>query len=112
MRDPDLAKANLNDLENMAMQQSFQERLRFEQRQLYSKEFLKDRYGLHAYLTALENSNLRGKLETEIRESRELTPEEKSCLQEVLQTGRPPVDCAAEERTAAKVAPLTEASPP
>ena len=73
---------------------------------------LKDRYGLHAYLTALENSNLRGKLETEIRESRELTPEEKSCLQEVLQTGRPPVDCAAEERTAAKVAPLTEASPP
>ena len=45
---------------------------------------LKDRYGLHAYLTALENSNLRGKLETEIRESRELTPEEKSTLAFVL----------------------------
>src|SRR5207302_4311766 len=62
---------------------------------------LKDRYGLHAYLTALENSNLRGKLETEIRESRELTPEQKGCLQDVLQIGRPPVESAAKVRTAA-----------
>lgn len=68
---------------------------------------LKDRYGLHAYLTALENANLRGKLETEIRESRELAAEKKKCLQEVLQTGLPPVEPATEEQTSQEVAPLT-----
>jgi hypothetical protein len=66
---------------------------------------LKDRYGLHAYLTALENANLRGKLETEIRENRELTAEKRSCLQEVLQTGRPAVEAATAEQTSVNVAP-------
>ena len=47
----------------------------------------RDRYGLHAYLTALENANLRGELETELQASTEITAEEKNHLQEVLQTG-------------------------
>jgi HEAT repeat protein len=67
---------------------------------------LKDRYGLHAFLTALENANLRGKLETEIQESQELTPQKRKCLQEVLQTGHPPLEPATEEQTTANVAPL------
>jgi HEAT repeat protein len=66
---------------------------------------LNDRYGLHAYLTALENANLRGKLETEIRESRELTATKKSSLQEVLQTGRPAVEPTTAEQTGVNVAP-------
>ena len=65
---------------------------------------LKDRYGLHAFLTALENANLRVKLETEIQESRELTPEKRRSLQEVLQTGRPPVEPATEVQTSVDVA--------
>jgi HEAT repeat protein len=67
---------------------------------------LKDRYGLHAFLTALENANLRGKLETEIQESRELTPEKRKSLQEVLQTGRPLLEPVAEEQATANVSPL------
>jgi HEAT repeat protein len=63
---------------------------------------LKDRYGLHAYLTALENANLRGKLEQEILESRELTPESQKRLQEVLQTGRPPVEPVVDENATVK----------
>jgi HEAT repeat protein len=63
---------------------------------------LKDRYGLHAYLTALENANLRGKLEQEILESRELTPENQKCLREVLQTGRLPVEPVVDENADVK----------
>jgi HEAT repeat protein len=47
----------------------------------------RDRYGLHAYLTALENADLRGKLEGEIHASTRITNEEKGHLQKVLQTG-------------------------
>ena len=68
---------------------------------------LKDRYGLHAYLTALENANLRGKLEEEIQESRELSPEKKRSLQEVLQTGQPPLEPVVDEQVSVKTAPLT-----
>jgi HEAT repeat protein len=63
---------------------------------------LKDRYGLHAYLTALENANLREKLEQEILESRDLTPENQKCLQEVLQTGRPAVEPVVDENATVK----------
>jgi HEAT repeat protein len=63
---------------------------------------LKDRYGLHAYLTALENANLRGKLQEELQESGELTPERKRCLQEVLQSGRLPLEAAVEESAVVK----------
>lgn len=67
---------------------------------------LKDRYGLHAYLTALENANLRGKLEEEIQQGRGLSPEKKRCLQEVLQTGRPPVEPIVVEDATEKAALL------
>ena len=46
-----------------------------------------DRYGLHAYLTALENADLRAKLEQELQISAEITEEERDRLLKVLQTG-------------------------
>lgn len=46
-----------------------------------------DRYGLHAYLTALENADLRGKLEEELRDSAKVREEDKNRLRRVLQTG-------------------------
>jgi HEAT repeat protein len=67
---------------------------------------LKDRYGLHAYLTALENANLRGKLQQEIQEGRGLGPEKKRALQEVLQTGRPALESVVDEDATAKAALL------
>jgi HEAT repeat protein len=50
----------------------------------------RDRYGLHAYLTALENADLRGKLEAEIQAGTKISDEEKGLLQKVLQTGALP----------------------
>jgi HEAT repeat protein len=67
---------------------------------------LKDRYGLHAYLTALENANLRGKLEDEIRASRQLSPEKRDSLQGVLETGRLPLEAVVNEPVALKAEPL------
>jgi len=67
---------------------------------------LKDRYGLHAYLTALENANLRGKLEEEIDQSVDLAPEMKKCLQEVLQTGQLPAEPAVDENATVNAEPL------
>ncbi len=61
----------------------------------------RDRYGLHAYLTALENADLRGKLEESIETSANINTEEKNRLRKVLQTGTLP----AEERV------LTESAP-
>src|ERR1700730_5990298 len=68
---------------------------------------LKDRYGLHAYLTALENANLRGKLEEEIQEGRGLSPQKKSCLQEVVKAGWPPVEPVVDEVATVKAALLS-----
>jgi HEAT repeat protein len=48
---------------------------------------IRDRYGLHAYLTALENADLRGKLDGEIQASTKIGIEEKDHLLRVLQTG-------------------------
>jgi len=53
---------------------------------------LRDRYGLHAYLTALENADLRGKLEAQIQSSTRAEDEERSALQKVLQTGALPAE--------------------
>src|SRR5947207_1284499 len=59
---------------------------------------LRDRYGLHAYLTALENANLRGKLEAQLQGSERIDGEEKTVLQKVLQTGAlPPRETARTE---------------
>lgn len=52
----------------------------------------RDRYGVHAYLTALENADLRGKLEKEMQASTGITDEEKDRLQRVLQTGALPAE--------------------
>lgn len=52
---------------------------------------LRDRYGLHAYLTAIENADLRGKLETQVRNSTRADEEEKGTLLKVLQTGALPM---------------------
>lgn len=67
---------------------------------------LRDRYGLHAYLTALENANLRGKLEEEIQEGRHLSAEKKKRLQEVLSTGQLPLEPGIDENTAVKAEPV------
>jgi HEAT repeat protein len=52
----------------------------------------RDRYGLHAYLTALENADLRGKLEESIETSAKINTEEKNRLRKVLQTGALPAE--------------------
>lgn len=52
---------------------------------------LRDRYGLHAFLTAIENADLRGKLEAQIQNHMGVEEEEKVVLQKVLQTGALPV---------------------
>jgi HEAT repeat protein len=50
----------------------------------------RDRYGLHAYLTALENADLLGKLESDLQQSASLGPDEKERLQNVLRSGSLP----------------------
>jgi HEAT repeat protein len=45
-----------------------------------------DRYGLHAYLTAVENANVLARLEEELRNSASLATEEKARLQNVLRS--------------------------
>lgn len=68
----------------------------------------RDRYGLHAYLTALENADLRKKLETEIQASTKINDEHKLLLQKVLQTGTLPAEEPARaEQAADKVALLS-----
>ena len=65
----------------------------------------RDRYGLHAYLTALENADLRRKLETEIEAGTKINEEHKVLLQKVLQTGTLPAEEPARaEQAADKVA--------
>jgi HEAT repeat protein len=46
-----------------------------------------DRYGLHAYLTAVENANVLARLEDELQGSGSLAREEKERLQSVLRSG-------------------------
>lgn len=47
----------------------------------------RDRYGLHAYLTALENADCRRRLEEELRDNAEIETEERNRLLKVLHTG-------------------------
>jgi HEAT repeat protein len=68
---------------------------------------VRDRYGLHAYLTALENADLRGKLDGEIQASTKISVEEKDYLLRVLQTGAlPEEDPATEEEVRDRTASL------
>jgi HEAT repeat protein len=67
----------------------------------------RDRYGLHAYLTALENADLGGKLDGEIQASTRISVEEKDHLLRVLQTGAlPEENPATEEQVRDKAASL------
>jgi HEAT repeat protein len=68
----------------------------------------RDRYGLHAYLTALENADLRGKLEAEIQAGTKINDEHKDLLQKVLQRGALPTEEPARaEQAADKVTSLS-----
>lgn len=53
---------------------------------------LGDRYGLHAYLTALENADLRKKLEAELDAGARIASEERDGLRRVLETGALPAE--------------------
>jgi len=46
-----------------------------------------DRYGLHAYLTALDNADLRQTLEAELQVTTRVSEEQRMYLQRVLQAG-------------------------
>jgi HEAT repeat protein len=48
---------------------------------------LGDRYGLHAFLAALDNADLRGKLDAKLQDSPDLDDERRKHLCEVLRTG-------------------------
>jgi HEAT repeat protein len=48
---------------------------------------MRDRYGLHAYLTALENAGLQAKMEAEIKAMRLASKQDKAVLLEVLRIG-------------------------
>ena len=47
----------------------------------------KDRYGLYAYFTALENADLRGKLESEVQNDMQIDEDVRKHLLDVLQAG-------------------------
>jgi len=51
---------------------------------------MRDRYGLHAYLTALENAGLQAKLEAEIKAVGRGSKQVEEMLLEVLRTGTAP----------------------
>jgi HEAT repeat protein len=66
---------------------------------------LQDRYGLHAYLTALENAGLRVKLESETRASEEISLQSKMSLLEVLHAWTLPSEAQpAQEKVSAAAA--------
>lgn len=51
---------------------------------------LHDRYGLHAYLAALDNADLRNTLEEELRSSQQLSNDRKQYLLDMLRAGTQP----------------------
>jgi HEAT repeat protein len=55
----------------------------------------RDRYGFHAYLTALENANLRKELEGDIQASPKIPAEQKNLLLDVLESGTLPAPTTA-----------------
>ena len=49
----------------------------------------RDRYGIHAFLAALENANLRNKLESELQQAEDFgTEQEREGLLAILRTGK------------------------
>jgi len=68
----------------------------------------RDRYGLHAYLTALENANLRGKLEDELQATTRVDADRKKRLENVLKAGALP----SEEPSIVETVPANVEAPP
>jgi HEAT repeat protein len=65
---------------------------------------MRDRYGLHAYLTALENAGLQAKLEGETTANEEISKRTKTMLLEVLHTWTvPPEPQPSQEKVSAAV---------
>lgn len=58
----------------------------------------RDRYGLHAFLTALENANLRRKLEAELQDNTLINEDKRECLRSVLLSASLPEDASSPER--------------
>jgi hypothetical protein len=65
---------------------------------------MRDRYGLHAYLTALENAGLQAKMEAEIKAMRLASQQGKAILLEVLRTGTAPPEKHAPQEKASTAA--------
>jgi len=65
---------------------------------------MRDRYGLHAYLTALENAGLQARLESETRGSKQVNKRTKTMLLEVLRTGTLPVEAQPSQKSVSAAA--------
>jgi HEAT repeat protein len=65
---------------------------------------MRDRYGLHAYLTALENAGLQAKMEAEIEAMRLASKQDKAVLLEVLRTGTAPPESLPQEKVSTAAA--------
>jgi HEAT repeat protein len=65
---------------------------------------MRDRYGLHAYLTALENAGLQAKMEAEINAMRLASNQVKAVLLEVLRTGTAPPEQRPQEKASTAAA--------
>jgi HEAT repeat protein len=65
-----------------------------------------DRYGLHAYMTAVENADLLDKLQSQLQDT-SLPPEEKNRLLKVIQSGSLPEKSPHTERLSKNAAALT-----
>ena len=65
---------------------------------------MRDRYGLHAYLTALENAGLQAKMEAEINNMQLASKQVKAVLLEVLRTGTAPPEQRPQEKASTAAA--------
>ncbi len=65
---------------------------------------MRDRYGLHAYLTALENAGLQAKMKAEINAMRLASKQVKAVLLEVLRTGTAPPEQRPQEKASTAAA--------
>ena len=65
---------------------------------------LRDQYGLHAFVTALENAGLEANLVAGIKENAAITPEAKQILLEVLRTVKLPTEAHEQTKSRAQAA--------
>lgn len=65
---------------------------------------LRDQYGLHAFVTALENAGLEASLVAGIKENAAITPEAKQSLLDVLRTVKLPIEALEQTKLRAQAA--------